>query len=272
MTQNLKNLHTKHLILALLILLFQGISIAQTKIVSWNIQNFGTQKSTYISLIAKQLHDADIVMIQEVQIDSDGKRAIELLETELEKSGNQWTSIVSTPTHGKGTECYAYLWKSKKVSLKNQAWLEMSLNKQIDREPFLARFESEKKTILLANFHAVPKKKMPWFEIMELDELDKSYKKDNLIIAGDFNLEASNRAFNELKTEGFKAALSGIRTTIKMEVQNGEKFAHEYDNFIFEKEAITVLKSGRIDFTSNFKNLQEARKVSDHLPVYIILK
>jgi deoxyribonuclease-1-like protein len=249
-----------------------GNSVAQTKIVSWNIQNFGSQKSPYISLIANQLHDADIVMIQEVQIDNDGKRAIELLEIELEKSGNQWNSVISPPTNGRGTECYAYLWRSNKVSLQNQAWLEMSLDKLIDREPFLARFKSKNKSILLANFHAVPKKKMPWFEIAELDQLDKLYKKDNIIIAGDFNLEAYNRAFNELKTDGFKAALSGIRTTIKMEEQNGEKFAHEYDNFIFEKEAITVLKSGRIDFTSNFKNLQEARKVSDHLPVYIILK
>jgi endonuclease/exonuclease/phosphatase family metal-dependent hydrolase len=276
-----RNLHFVHFKIINLIkkslftfIIFQFSSaflFAQTKIVSWNIQNFGTQKSPYIALIALQLQDADIVMIQEVQIDSDGKRAIELVENELEKTGNQWTSIISPPTNGRGTECYAYLWKSKKVRLQNQAWLEMSLDKLIDREPFLARFESENKTFLLANFHAVPRKKMPWYEIMELDELDKSYKKDNLIIAGDFNLEASNRAFNELKTDGFKAALSGIRTTIKLEEQNGEKFAHEYDNFIFEKEAITVLKSGRIDFTSNFKNLQEARKVSDHLPVYIIL-
>lgn len=256
----------------LLILLFEGITIAQTKIVSWNIQNFGTQKSLQISLIANVLHDADIVMIQEVQIDNDGKRAIELLEIELEKSGNQWTSIISQPTQGRGTECYAYLWKSKKVNLQHHAWLEMSLDKLIDREPYMAKFESGKKTILLANFHAVPRKKMPWFEIMELDQLDKLYTNDKLIIAGDFNLEASNRAFNDLRTQGFAAALRDIRTTIKMEEQEGEKFAHEYDNFIFEKDEFEVLKSGRIDFTSHFPNLQEARKVSDHLPVYIILK
>lgn len=272
LTYHLKTLSAKHLNLILLFLFFQSTTFGQTKIVSWNIQNFGTQKSVYISLIAKQLQDADIVMIQEVQIDGDGKQAIDLLEVELEKGGNQWSSIISPPTHGKGTECYAYLWQPTKVSLKNQAWLEMSLDKQIDREPFLARFESGRKTILLANFHAVPKKKMPWFEIMELDQLDKSYRKDNLIIAGDFNLESSNRAFNDLKNLGFKPALSNTRTTIKMEAQENEKFAHEYDNFICEKEVITILKSGRIDFTSDFKNLQEARKVSDHLPVYIILK
>ena len=256
----------------LFILLFEGISFGQTKIVSWNIQNFGNQKSPYISLIAKLLNDVDIVLIQEVQVDIDGKQAIKLLETELEKSGNQWTSTISAPTHGRGTECYAYLWKSKKVTLQNHAWLEISLDSLIDREPFLARFTIGKKTILLANFHAVPKKKMPWLEIAELDKLDKLYKKDNLIIAGDFNLEASNRAFDELKTYGFKAALSDIRTTIKMEQQNEEKFAHEYDNFIVEKAEFAILSSGRIDFTTHFTNLQEARKISDHLPIYVILK
>jgi deoxyribonuclease-1-like protein len=265
-------LFKKSFLTSLLVLLFQGISNAQTKIVSWNIQNFGIQKLPYISLIANQLKDADIVMIQEVQIDSDGKKAIELLETELEKKGIQWASIMSKPTQGRGTECYAFLWKPNKVNFSNQAWLEMSLDSVIDREPFLARFEIGKKTILLANFHAVPKKKMPWFEIMELDQLDKLYKKDNLIIAGDFNLEASNRAFNELKILGFRPALLNIRTTIKMEENEGEKFAHEYDNFIFEKDQFAILKSGRIDYTSHFTNLKESRKVSDHLPVYIILK
>ena len=255
----------------LIILFFEGISVAQTKIVSWNIQNFGSQKSPYISLIASLLHDVDIVMIQEVQIDNDGRLAIELLKTELEKSSIEWTSVISKPTHGQGTECYAYLWKSKKIIL-NQAWLEMSLDSLIDREPFLARFKIGKKSILLANFHAVPRKKMPWLEIAELDLLDKFYKKDNLIIAGDFNLEASNRAFDELKMDGFNPALLNIRSTIKMEEQEGVKFAHEYDNFIFEKDEFTILKSGRIDFTSHFINLKEARKVSDHLPVYIILK
>lgn len=218
------------------------------------------------------MNDADIVLIQEVQTDNDGKRAIKWIETELEKSGNEWTSTISVPTHGRGTECYAYLWRSKKVNLQNHAWLEISLDSLIDREPFLARFEIEKKTILLANFHAVPRKKMPWLEIAELDRLDKLYKKDNLIIAGDFNLEATNRAFNELRTHGFKAALYGIRTTIKMEQKKDEKFAHEYDNFIIEKAEFTILASGRIDFTAHFPNLQEARKISDHLPVYVILK
>ena len=262
----------KSFYLTVLLIAIHIVCDAQTKIISWNIQNFGTQKAPYMSLISNTLRDADIVMIQEVQIDSDGIKAIRILKTELEKSGSEWTYIISPPTHGRGTECYAYLWKSKKVKLKNFAWLETSLDSLIDREPFLARFECGRQIILLANLHAVPKKKMPWFEILELDRLDLLYKKDNLIIAGDFNLEATNRAFDELRTLGFKQALFALKTTIKMEVQSGEKFAHEYDNFIFEKDSFTILKSGRIDFTTHFYTLQEARKVSDHLPVFIIVE
>lgn len=221
--------------------------------------------------MANLVHDADVILIQEVQIDNDGTEGVRLLEIQLEQDGNTWNSSISKPTNGKGTECYAYLWKPAVLAL-DSAWLEVSLDSLIDREPYMARFKHKKKSILLANFHAVPKKKMPWKEIQELDELSNKYTQDHLIIAGDFNLIQSDSAFYELNTLGYKPALKGVKTTIKMEMKGDEKFANEYDNFFFNTRYFKLKEAGRIDFTSSFENLVEARKISDHLPVYVVLE
>jgi len=252
-------------------LFWNSYAFCQVKLVSWNIQNFGIQKKAKIGLMASLIQDADIVMIQEVQIDQDGIDAIEMLELLLKKTGKNWNSVVSKPTNGRGTECYAYLWKSSTVTLIGKPWLESTLDYYIDREPYMARFMAKNKSLLLANLHTVPKKKMPWLEIAELDRLDNLYKKDNLIIAGDFNLSSTNSVFEELKYHGLYPALNNLKTTIKMEPKGTEKFANDYDNFLVEKAQIKILKSGRIDFTKNFPTLKEARKVSDHLPVYLLL-
>ena len=261
-----------HIASILVFTLFNCTAFAQIRIVSWNIQNFGTQKEDQLNLMTCLLSDADIVVIQEVQIDFDGTKAIEMLEAELEKTGKIWNSTTSLPTHGKGTERYSFLWKSATITLEGQAWLETSMDSLLDREPYLARFRNKGKSMLLANFHAVPKKKMPWLEIKELDKLDKLYNNDNLIIIGDFNLSEDDSSFSKLKSLGFNSALHKVKTTIKMEPKGQEKFANAYDNFLYEKGRFDLLEAGRLDFTVYFSTLQEARKVSDHLPIYVLIK
>jgi deoxyribonuclease-1-like protein len=223
--------------------------------------------------MAELVHDADIVVIQEVQVDEDGLQAIEKLTTELALKGSRWGYTISEPTHSKGSERYAFLWKVNSVKLKNDAWLENSLDELLDREPFMARFEHDGKTLLLVDFHAFPKKKEPWLEAKELYRINNKYHADNLIIMGDFNLSQEDQAFDRLKHDGIVPALKGIRTTIKMEPnEEGERFAHEYDNLFYEKSSFKILKSGRIDFTKRFETLKDARKVSDHVPVFVELK
>jgi len=51
--------------------------------------------------------------------------------------------------------------------------------------------------------------------------------------------------------------------------ENGERFANDYDNILYEKTQFTVLKSGKFDFTIQFPTLKDARRVSDHVPVYV---
>ncbi len=262
----IKNLYKSILIFVISI----QFGFSQTKIISWNLCNFGKSKSNEeIAFIAKTIKEADIVAVQEISESFYGARALAKLSDELNRAGAKWEFVLSQPTNGKGAERYAFLFKSSTVKLVGKPWLEKTLDSSIDREPFLVRFKLKSgEKILLATIHAVPKAKEPWKECKHLYKLDELYKKEDLLVMGDFNLPESNNAFKLLKEKNIKPAFSNIKTSIKMEERAGEKFANEYDNIFIDLSRIKITNSGRIDFTVFFQNLKEARKISDHTPVY----
>ena len=55
------------------------------------------------------------------------------------------------------------------------------------------------------------------------------------------------------------------------EGEEGERLNMEYDNF-FVTTNIVVSKSDVINLFSEFKDLKLARKISDHCPIYCIIK
>ncbi len=245
------------------------------KLVSWNMCNIGISKDDKeIEYMADMLKDYDIIAVQEISTKLSGPRAIVKLNEQLNLRGDKWDYVISDPTSGTGSERYAYLWKKGRTKLSGRTWLAKarSLDDKLDREPFMARFYVGNDAVLIANFHAVPTSKKPEKEIAELDDLHRAYKKDNLIILGDFNLSQKHAAFDELKDMGFKPALTNRKTSIRRVRSNGEHLAQEYDNIFFEKEFIKVSRSGVIDFAKNFESLKEARAISDHIPVWVQLE
>ena len=136
----------------------------------------------------------------------------------------------------------------------------------------MARFKVGENRILMGNFHAVPTSKNPAQEIELLDELHNSYGRDNLAIMGDFNLSQKAKAFDGLKSKGYRPVLLNQKTSLKTKVKDGEHLAQEYDNVFYENAALQNLKSGVIDFAKDFGTLKEARNISDHLPVWCELK
>ena len=136
----------------------------------------------------------------------------------------------------------------------------------------MARFKVGENRILMGNFHAVPTSKNPAQEIELLDELHNSYGRDNLAIMGDFNLSQKAKAFDGLKSKGYRPVLLNQKTSLKTKVKDGEHLAQEYDNVFYENAALQNLKRGVIDFAKDFGTLKEARNISDHLPVWCELK
>ncbi|MBF0240646.1 MAG: endonuclease, partial [SAR324 cluster bacterium] len=80
-------------------------------------------------------------------------------------------------------------------------------------------------------------------------------------------LTASDEAFDGLKKLGLIARIDS-KTSLKMKrTRSGVHLANEYDNIL--TDAPDVCAAGINDFTQAFSDFSEARKVSDHIPVFI---
>jgi len=258
------------------VLIFVKLSLfGQTiTLVTWNLCNFGKSKSSEeIAFIANELKSADIVAIQEVSTTDFGAQAVAKLADELNRKGAKWDYVISNPTNGAGKERYAYLWKTSKISISGKGFLAEELDKEFDREPFMARFSIGKSKILLATLHAVPKDKNPAEECKYLFMLEKLYPNENILIMGDFNLSEKEEAFTSLKKEGYNSAIINQKTSLKMKPsKTGEKLGNEYDNIFYEYQLVEKLNAGIYEFYKKFVDLKTARTISDHVPVYLQFK
>lgn len=244
------------------------------RIVSWNLYNFGrTKDDQEIGIAAQTLRDFDLVAVQEVVTSPPGAQAIGKLDAALDRTGFEWDYRISDPTTGDGTERYAFLWKPSRVRLIGQAWLESSLADPIDREPYLARFEHRQtgQRFLVASLHAVPRSKNPEREVALLDQLHEAYPDDHVLLLGDFNLDEDDRAFDGLRRHGYRAVLDDQPTSLRRSPDPGPNghLANEYDNIFVETGPLRAARSGVLDFTPQFQSLEEARSLSDHLPVFV---
>lgn len=244
---------------------------AQIKLLAWNIENLGKSKSnSEISFIANTVKDYDIITIQEVVAGDGGAQAVAKLADELNRKGSKWDYTISDPTSSSAykTERYAFLWKTAKVKKIGRAWLEKQFHLEIDREPFYCTFEYNKKQFTIANFHAITKSKQPEREIKYFKYLPAHYPNLNLIFAGDFNCPQSHSVFNSLKKIGYTSTLVNQKTSLKRKRKHGEYLASEFDN-IFYNATVFKKRGGVIHFYKNFSTLQEARVISDHIPVWL---
>lgn len=255
----------------LLLLLFTSSLFSQPKLLSWNLENFGSSKSnTEITFIANTLRDYDIVAIQEVVAGDGGAQAVAKLADELNRKGAKWDYTISDPTSSSAykTERYAFLWKTARVKKIGKAWLEKKYHLEIDREPYFCTFEYENKQFTVANYHAITKNRQPETEIKYFKFLPEEYSHLNLIFVGDFNCPQSHTVFNPLKKMGYQSILINQKTSLKKECQNDTCLASEFDNMFYKVSKVTRLHSGVLPFYKNFNSLKEARMISDHIPIW----
>jgi endonuclease/exonuclease/phosphatase family metal-dependent hydrolase len=196
---------------------------AQTKILTWNIENLGKSKSqSEINYIANTLKDYDIVALQEVVAGHGGAQSVAKLADQLNRKGAKWDYVISDPTSSSAykTERYAFLWKTAKVKKIGKPWLEKKYHLQIDREPFFCTFEYQAKKVTIVNFHAITKSKQPETEIKYFKFLPQEYPTLNLLFLGDFNCPQSHTVFNPLKKNGLPIRIHEPKNIIKKRVYN----------------------------------------------------
>lgn len=254
-----------------LLLLSFNLFYSQTKLLSWNLENFGKSKSKQeIEFIANTIKDYDIITIQEVVAGNGGSQAVARLADELNRKGLQWSYAISNPTSSTAhkTERYAFLWKTNKLKLKGKPWLEQKYHAEIEREPYFATFEIKGKAITIGSFHAITKSKQPETEIKYFKLLPQEYPNLNLLFTGDFNCPQSHTVFIPLKNMGYPSILKNQKTSLKTKPKGNNYLASEYDNMFYKRNSINFIKSDVILFYKNFVSLKEARKISDHLPIW----
>ncbi len=238
--------------------------------------NFGKSKSeSELEFIATTINKYDIVTIQEVVAGNGGSKAVSRLVSVLNNKGFQWDytiSDVTTSENPSSKERYAFLWKVSQVKKIGNSWLEQNFQKEIDREPYMSTFEYKGNIFTIATFHAVPKKKNPEREIKYFKLLPALYPKLNLIFMGDFNCPQSNTVFIPLKNKGYKSILTNQKTSLRQKCINNDCLASEYDNMFYDSMKTNSLQSGIIPFYKKFMTLKEARKISDHIPIWSIFK
>lgn len=248
------------------------LSQAQVSVCSWNIMNFGKSKSdSELAFMATTLNKYDIITIQEVVAGNGGAQAVARLVNILNNKGAQWDYAVSDPTtsdNPSSKERYAYVWKPSKVKKIGKCWLDQNFQKEIDREPYMSTFEYKGKLFTIASFHAVPKKKNPESEIKYFKLLPALYPTLNLIFMGDFNCPQSNTVFTPLKKMGYKNSLSNQKTSLKQKCIQQECLASEYDNMFYNSGKTKLKQAGIVPFYNQFVTNKEARKISDHIPIW----
>lgn len=257
----------------ILLLFFVSFSVfSQVKLLSWNIENFGKSKSdSTLIYIANTIKNYDIVAIQEVVAGYGGAQAVAKLADELNRTGSKWDYTISDPTSSSAykTERYAFLWKTSKVKKIGKAWLEKKYHLEIDREPYYCTFDYNGKQFTIANFHAITKSKQPETEIKYFKFLPSLYPELNLLFVGDFNCPQSHSVFNPLKKMGYVSAFIKQKTSLKKTCNNNDCLASEFDNIWYNSSKINCSNAKVIHFYESFETLNQAREISDHIPISI---
>lgn len=270
----LKRIRSKRYMLLLVFSLLTVAGKAQEKLslLSWNLKDLGRSKSEQqIRFIAEIAKGYDLLAIQEVVAGEGGPDAVARLADELNRSGSKWDYEISEPTFGSSahkSERYAYLWKTSKITKQGKGWLDVPLRDKIEREPFYSRFRVRNSTFVLVNFHAITKSAQPETEVKYFRYIPERYSTEKLIFCGDFNLPQSHSVFIPLLKMGFVPAMQGQKTSLRQRCLNGDCLASEFDNFFFDSRRIKLRNAGVILFYEKFIKFEQARKLTDHVPIF----
>lgn len=264
-------------ILRITFFLIVCLSHAQSDIVtiiSWNIKDLGKTKSIdELDKIANLVKHADIIAIQEVVAGYGGAQAVAKLSDILNRKGDRWDYIISDPTQSSKymLERYAYIWKNKNIKIKNRGRLINELKDKIEREPLLVDFHIYGKRFHVLNYHSIPNLKNPRDEIIALTDFIIKNAKAPVLLAGDFNLPEDDPVFKNFYSKGYQSSIINTKTTIKRECDHGSYLNYNIDN-IYTSSSILKVTAGVIDFVIVCEEIENARKLSDHLPVYLTFK
>lgn len=251
-------------------------SASELSVISWDLNNFSEERGeTEIEFIAKTIQKFDVIVIQNVSPTKQGEKGIATLVKELNKKGVRCDYRISeTTTSYADYQCksYAYIWRPSKARLIAEPWLDRDFENKICREPYLARFNVNGKDILFINYFAHSHPDSSLKEITHFSQYPELYPNDRIVISGNFNANSTNAVFNPLRISGFTPNLEGMPTGLCQKCgQNEEYLTGAHDFILFDRRALRILRTGVTDFIRNCLLLPNAVKISNRLPVWVVL-
>ncbi|WP_311695521.1 endonuclease/exonuclease/phosphatase family protein [Sneathia sanguinegens] len=236
---------------------------------SFNVERLGESKKDYVSL-AKIVSKFDIIALEEV-MNTDGL-------DKLLKHLNNYSYIISKPVGSKKyKEHYAILYKKNVVDKIENIGVYNDKNNDFIREPLAFYVKTNKLDMLLIPVHSIFGKnesERVYEATKYIDVYNYFYnktKQDDIILLGDFNLPANDKAFNRLKR---KYNLENIINPIEDKTTLSKKgLASSYDNIFINISKLKAFTNryGVYNFTMN--NYEKIRKyISDHLLIFIELE
>lgn len=255
------------------------------RICAFNAQHFGEKKAAnqeVLDILVKIVQRCDICLLQEVQ-DTKGLALSKLLQG-LNRQQELFQYVVSPPLGRTSyTEKYAFIYKSDKISVRDQYKYHDNDTKKPDvfaREPYLVRFTlryADLQDLVVIPQHTVPDKADEELEALYdvFLHVKEYWRCNNLVFMGDFNAGCSylskkkRRALRLYSDPQFHWLIGDdIDTTVR------ESTKCPYDRIVVYGQELTnlVKSAGIYNFTKELGLTEdEALKVSDHYPVEAVL-
>ena len=257
-----------------------AVSDGQTiRIATFNVQVFGQsklRKPEVMKVLARVIRRFDVVAIQEIR--SKRQDVLPRLLEYVNADGSRYDYAIG-PRLGRSSsmEQYAFVFNTATVELdRTTVQTVVDRGDRLHREPLVALFRArgpppeQAFTFLLVNIHTDPDE-VP----QELKALAAVYQavrqaphpvtgrlEDDVILLGDLNTDAENL--------GPLGRLPYLMAAITAEPTNTRR-TKQYDNILFHREATREFtgRAGVLDLQREFGlSLQQALRVSDHLPVW----
>jgi deoxyribonuclease-1-like protein len=239
---------------------------------SFNLQRLGPSKMNnewVMSRFTEIIRQFDLIALQEITDSS--QRALPELVRRVNLNGARYSFVVSPRVGREATgyfEQYAFVFDTDRIA-GGEPYCYMVNDEQdlLHREPHVGRFATRTGnpfTFTLINAHTDPSALST-----ELDDLASlflqirnfEYPEDDIILLGDLN-ERPGRLRGLERIPGLEALIHEPTNTRKNKI---------FDNFLIDRQLTSEFtgRAGTIDLETMFGiSMEEALKISDHLPVW----
>lgn len=243
-------------------------------VASFNSLRLGENKKDY-NKMASILSNYDLIGLQEVM----NEKGIRKLKYHLENTTKlKWDYVISEYSVGSSNyrEYYAFLYKKHIFSeVTPLGYYKEKDDNEFMREPFACFFKSGDFEFVYIIAHSIfgDKEERRLIEASNYSKVYSYFKKltkeKNIILAGDFNLPANDKSFQNLKIIHNLDYI--LDPKVDLTTMSDNKLVNSYDNFFINLDETKEFtgRYGVQNFIKDGNNKEVKEYISDHLIIFI---